>query len=258
MKSIRHSLMRDLKIFPLAFLLIASTAHTEVVFFETFGTGSTGGGTIGYSSLGDNRSIITAGGFKVVAGTGTDSMNFALGIYNPGISYVSDRATSGVTGASGINALRFNPESAGYLDSRWYQFNSIPLIGHVGESLNIGFLFRPLDVSMPGLTTLNDLFTLSVSWDGENFNDVSLSFANGNSSQLTSWKTVTGTALAIESESIWLRITANPSTQNAFPEIFFDDLKLSTSGVPEPATVAFLAGLGAIGVAGFRRRRRIG
>jgi hypothetical protein len=239
-------------------LCITASSKATVVFNETFGTTSPGANTTGlYSAFGANRSVIMASSFRLFSGSDTPSVNGSTGIRLPSSSQRSTNAIDGVTGASGLNGLRFSPENAGSITSQWYQFNAIPLTGHIGDQLEVAFLFRPITVLT--FSTPSDFFSLSVSWDGTTFNDIGLTFTNGNNTTLDSWKTVTGSALTIQSESIWIRITANPTTQGAFPEMYFDDLKLSTSAtaVPEPATFAFLGGLIAIIVAGGMRRRHI-
>jgi hypothetical protein len=182
-------------------------------------------------------------------------VNGATGIRLPSSIQRSTNALDGVAGASGLNALRFSPENAGTITTQWYQFNSIPLTGHIGEQLNISLLFRPLSVLT--FTESSDFFSVSVSWDGITFDNVDLAFTDGNNTTFDSWKSVTGTGMEIQSESVTVRITANPTAQGAFPEMYFDDLRLSVSGsaVPEPSATAALGGLAALGFVLLRRRR---
>ncbi len=242
----------------LAAVLWPLAIRAEPLFVETFGNTGLGASDTGlFQFYGDNRSAFGASGYSehegsepVPAGT--------IGIRRLSASLRSDNALDGVQGASGGYVLRFAAENAGSeVVSQWYQFNQIPLIGTVGDLLELDFLFRG-STAPAGLDEPNDFFDLSVSWDGDVFSSVSMDFSDGYNSGLTKWKSVTSSGLLIETESLWLRFTANPGSLGEFPELFFDDLKLSVtaSAVPEPAAFAWWGGLGILGLVLSLRRGR--
>lgn len=234
--------MKMIRLAIAACLLGVTHASATVVFFETFGDNLTNTTSIGdYASNGDNGATVTATSERLLVGTSTPQTNGSTGIRYVSSTQRSNNSNRGAAGASGGNLLQFSSESSGYISSQWYQFDAIPLAGHVGDSLEISLLFRPNDAS---LSDLGDYFTLSVSWDNATFTEVDLTFANGNhATDFNSWKTVVGSALAIEGESVWVRITANPLADGSFAAIRFDDIRLTaTAAVPEPASFALLAG----------------
>jgi hypothetical protein len=258
----------------LASLVAASSASAAVVYFENFN-----------NSAGSNQQLSTVSGWSAFVNRGTDVgldvtttstsvlVQNAAGSAQVGVDagYTANgfvriaNAAGTVTQTLLFDNLTSNPLSQSTQTIDNVQFfmanNSVAIVTHVAVRIG-GNWYGSNTGFTTNFATGSNLFD-PASTDPVNTNDIALNFAFTNAA--SAWRDITftpGSALSIAASTLAADLPTGDITglglfvvHNGGGSRALDGVVVNASPIPEPATFAALAGVGALGLAAMRRRR---
>ncbi|MFA6959735.1 MAG: PEP-CTERM sorting domain-containing protein [Opitutaceae bacterium] len=251
-----------------AALLLTATAHSQVIFSDTFEGSNTSDlnnqfmsdGVTSYSAT-YNSSVFKA---RASAETSTTNTNLGLGSTVGQIFLNAGNRSAYIAASSNFDAIESYSFNIGYLlyaGSGQFGINA----RSTSNSINGGFLmswsgntatFSYVD-SLGASTTLGSVTaTLSNKASSYYLTDVQVT-VTGNTQQLSVAGTAIGTAVATQStfgDSSADKIRVYGLTTASSADIQIDNL--TATAIPEPTTASFLLGAGALALVGFRRAKR--